>query len=85
MNEINELIDLLKGLKNKKKSPVEIESKIQELSLMIKDKVQQSEINEGFLEAKISDLEKSISSISSENKKRANTINEFKKFLEKKK
>ena len=35
MNEINELIDLLKGLKNKKKSPVEIESKIQELSLMI--------------------------------------------------
>ena len=85
MNEINELIDLLKGLKNKKKSPVEIESKIQELSLMIKDKVQQSEINEGFLEGKISDLEKSISSISSENKKRANTIIEFKKFLEKKK
>ena len=52
---------------------------------MIKDKVQQSDINEGFLAAKISDLEKSISSISSENKKRANTIIEFKKFLEKKK
>ena len=85
MNEINELIDLLKGLKNKKKSPVEIESKIQELSLMIKDKVQQSEINKDFLSTKISDLEKSISNISSENKKRANTIIEFKKFLEKKK
>ena len=85
MNEINELIDLLKGLKNKKISPVEIESKIQELSLMIKDKVQQSEINKDFLSTKISDLEKSISTISSENKKRANTIIEFKKFLEKKK
>tara|TARA_X000000950_G_C13786724_1_gene607572 strand:- start:761 stop:1018 length:258 start_codon:yes stop_codon:yes gene_type:complete len=85
MEEIDKLIDLLSKLKDKKESPVEIEKKILELSILIKEKINKSQIDEEFLKNKMSDLKNSISKISNQNRKNANTIIEFKNFLEKKK
>lgn len=85
MEEIDKLIDLLGKLKDKKESPVEIEKKILELSILIKEKISKSQIDEEFLKNKMSDLKNSISKISNQNRKNANTIIEFKNFLEKKK
>ena len=85
MKEIDKLIDLLSKLKDKKESPLEIEKKILELSILIKEKISKSQIDEEFLKNKMSDLKNSISKISNQNRKNANTIIEFKNFLEKKK